>query len=226
MKELIDLTGQRFGKLTVIKRYGTDKHSKVTWLCQCDCGKEAVVIGSDLKRGHSKSCGCSWKRNNTVIFKENYVEVYTVKGDMFLVDTDDYEKIKEKCWHMTKHGYISTHEGKKEIKLHRFITNCPSGMLVDHINQNKADNRKCNLRIVNHSQNNMNKPIQKNNTTSATGVFFRKANKKWIAKITIKGISYYLGSFALKEDAIVARKKAEIKYFGDYRYGGTKCDYD
>ena len=54
---LIDLTGQRFGLLTVLKRHG-HSGNEVTWLCKCDCGKESVVMGEALRRGKTKSCGC------------------------------------------------------------------------------------------------------------------------------------------------------------------------
>lgn len=52
-----DLTGQRFNRLVAIERYGT-KCGLTAWLCQCDCGKQTVVIGSDLMKNHTKSCGC------------------------------------------------------------------------------------------------------------------------------------------------------------------------
>lgn len=55
--KLIDLTGQRYGRLTVIKRDGTKGHEP-TWLCRCDCGNERVVIGADLRKGNTTSCGC------------------------------------------------------------------------------------------------------------------------------------------------------------------------
>lgn len=58
MPKLIDLSGQRFGRLTVIQRVGTTKHGHPTWLCKCDCGKEHVVVGNDLKSGDTTSCGC------------------------------------------------------------------------------------------------------------------------------------------------------------------------
>lgn len=65
MAKLIDLTGKRFGKLTVIKR-GEDKFSprgdkKITWVCKCDCGKEITVCGTNLKTGNTQSCGCKNK---------------------------------------------------------------------------------------------------------------------------------------------------------------------
>lgn len=53
----IDLTGQRFGRLAVIKRAGY-KRERITWLCRCDCGTETVITGHELKCGGTKSCGC------------------------------------------------------------------------------------------------------------------------------------------------------------------------
>lgn len=57
MGAFIDLTGQKFGKLTVIKRVD-NKGEKVAWQCICDCGKHTIVTGTALKSGNSKSCGC------------------------------------------------------------------------------------------------------------------------------------------------------------------------
>ena len=57
MPPLKDLSGQRFNRLVVIERHGTIS-GLVAWLCQCECGKQIVVTGSDLKTGHTKSCGC------------------------------------------------------------------------------------------------------------------------------------------------------------------------
>lgn len=53
-----DLTGQKFGRLTVIKKYGHNKSNAILWLCQCDCGNQVIVIGDHLRTGHTKSCGC------------------------------------------------------------------------------------------------------------------------------------------------------------------------
>lgn len=51
-------TGKRFGKLTVRRQDGTNRHGKAVWLCSCDCGGETRVVGSDLTSGHTRSCGC------------------------------------------------------------------------------------------------------------------------------------------------------------------------
>lgn len=62
MNRFIDLTGQRFGRLTVIKRVENSKGGCVQWLCRCECGKRSIVASTNLKSGHTISCGC-WKRD-------------------------------------------------------------------------------------------------------------------------------------------------------------------
>ena len=58
MSKRIDLTGQQFGRLTVISFAGTDKNGKALWNCQCECEKQIIVVGTDIRNGHTKSCGC------------------------------------------------------------------------------------------------------------------------------------------------------------------------
>ena len=71
MPKKIDLTGQTFGRLIVIREYGRAKNGAVLWLCRClgkngnDCGKEVIVSTNDLRRGHTKSCGCLSRERTT-----------------------------------------------------------------------------------------------------------------------------------------------------------------
>lgn len=58
MSKLNDFTGQRFGMLLVVKREGSTPSRQALWLCKCDCGKETLVTSGNLKRGHTRSCGC------------------------------------------------------------------------------------------------------------------------------------------------------------------------
>lgn len=58
MGQFIDLSGQRFGRLTVLGRAGSNKYNYATWLCICDCGKKTIVAGKSLRTGNTKSCGC------------------------------------------------------------------------------------------------------------------------------------------------------------------------
>lgn len=59
MGKVVDLTGRKFGRLTVIKRsYPNTKWGHTRWLCKCSCGKEKIITGDNLKDGDTKSCGC------------------------------------------------------------------------------------------------------------------------------------------------------------------------
>lgn len=58
MPAFIDLTGQHFERLLVVERAENDKHGGACWRCLCDCGSETVVSSSNLRSGHTKSCGC------------------------------------------------------------------------------------------------------------------------------------------------------------------------
>lgn len=76
MSKVIDMTGQRFGKLVVLRRGENDKHNKAQWWCQCDCGSpEKLISGAALRRGLVVSCGCNKreklkKYNNTKVVDE------------------------------------------------------------------------------------------------------------------------------------------------------------
>lgn len=61
MGKFIDLTGKRFGKLIALKKVGIKRNCESIWLCKCDCGNISNVEGANLRRGHTKSCGCSKK---------------------------------------------------------------------------------------------------------------------------------------------------------------------
>ena len=151
---------------------------------------------------------------------------YTLKGEPFWFDLEDYDLIKDYCWHYTQKGYLeaTNTETRKAIKLHRLIMGVINPKVqVDHkkhptIYEHKIDNRKSNLEIVNQSQNSMNRSLAKNNTSGIVGVSWSKLEQKWKAYIKINQQMIHLGTFTDKEDAIVARKNAELKHFGEYRY--------
>jgi len=58
LSKVIDITGQKFGRLTAIKREGSNSDGKALWLCKCDCGNKVIVVGKSIRNGHTKSCGC------------------------------------------------------------------------------------------------------------------------------------------------------------------------
>lgn len=78
MGKVIDLTGKRFGKLTVIKKHNQDKWGGWNWLCRCDCGNETIVSGGHLRSLKTKSCGCSRKETKNFTHKMTGSRLYKV----------------------------------------------------------------------------------------------------------------------------------------------------
>lgn len=229
-----DLTGQVFDRLTVIKRvddYISPKgQRKVQWLCRCDCGNERLVVSGDLTNGNTKSCGClainnlieRSKKYNEYILDGEYGIGLTSDGSEFWFDLEDYEKIKDYCWSYNSQGYVVARDRNlnRPIKLHRLVMDVSDSTIeVDHKghpprNEKKKDNRKSNLMLVNKSENQMNRTIAVNNKSGCTGVYWNKDRNKWIVQIKCK----HIGCFTNYDDAVKARKEAEIKYYGEHRY--------
>lgn len=238
MGKCIDLTGQKFGRLTVVERaenYVSKSGSqKARWLCKCDCGNEVIVTGSELRSKKTTSCGCyrkemtskRAKRYNTFNLSGLYGIGYTLNGDEFWFDIKDYDLIKNICWRKNSAGYIVGYYDviQKDVSLHRMVMGFPDGLEVDHIHGEltRHDNRKKNLRICTHAENKRNVNMQSNNTSGITGVSFDKENNKWFAHITINQKLINLGRFDKFEDAITARKEAEDKYFGEFSYNNSQ----
>jgi len=61
MGKLINEVGNKYGRLTVLERSGSNKRGEVMWLCECECDKKFIVRGANLRNGHTRSCGCSWQ---------------------------------------------------------------------------------------------------------------------------------------------------------------------
>ena len=79
MAKPIDLTGQRFGRLTVITRAGSTKHGQTMWICKCDCGRTATVRGDHLTRDATKSCGCyqkEWAKESATSHGDSDTRLY------------------------------------------------------------------------------------------------------------------------------------------------------
>jgi len=141
-----------------------------------------------------------------------------------LIDDEDYEKIKDYTWFATKknndfyitHSMRSEYNLRSSIRLHRIIMNCPKNKMVDHINHDTLDNRKCNLRICTHSENIRNSRKRKNTSSIYKGVRFHKRDKKWIASITLNKNNLCLGYFNNEKLAGIAYNEAAIKYHGEF----------
>ncbi len=132
------------------------------------------------------------------------------KGKFALIDEDDFVRVSNKSWFLNDQGYALWANGKKNIRLHRFILDYYGDKDIDHINRDKLDNRKSNLRIVDRSTNNFNAKVRVDNTSGYKGVHFFKPAQLWRAYIGGTKKRVELGYFKTKEEAIEARKKAEV----------------
>lgn len=134
-----------------------------------------------------------------------------------LVDESDYDDVMQWRWHVVANGYASRHGGDGRKYMHRYLMQTPDGLDTDHINRNKLDNRRCNLRHAERSLNCFNQSPGKNNTSGHRGVGYFKPAKLWRAYITHKSQPkrIELGYFKTKEEAIAARLAAELEWFGE-----------
>lgn len=71
MGRFVDITGTRYGRLTVKERTGTSVHNAALWLCHCDCGNEIMVTSNNLRTGHTKSCGCTRREKTSEWLRQN-----------------------------------------------------------------------------------------------------------------------------------------------------------
>ena len=226
-----NLTGLKFGRLTVLEqtgsRIGKNGKSLIFWKCLCECGNIVEVYAGSLTSGLTTSCGClqkekakenglKYKRKNIYDLTQKYGIGYLYDSNKkFYFDLEDYDKIKEYYWVINNKGYVITGgANNSNLLMHRLILNVLDDQEIDHINHNTNDNRKENLRIVTRSQNQMNASLRSNNTSGVTGVYFDNTYGYWVSKIQ----QDVLGHFANFDDAVKVRKEAEEKYFGEYSY--------
>lgn len=161
--------------------------------------------------------------NNLFEDMGNYCLMYDRNGNSCLIDKSDYQRISRGYWGKYKNSnyFCSNVDGKKQW-LHRYIMDATKGEYVDHIDGNFDDYRKINLRICNNAENNRNRGLQKNNTSGYSGIGWAKREQKWRARIKVDGKEIHLGYFKNKNDAILAKKHAEEKYFGEFSYNNSQ----
>lgn len=143
------------------------------------------------------------------------------RGLYALVSPDDFEWAGRLLWHLRPDGYVGRTEpkpdgGKHTVFLHREVNGTPAGYLTDHINNDKLDNRRENLRTATDTENNLNRRQRTDNTSGFRGVSFHKATKKWQAAIACKRKWKSLGYFATREDAARAYDAAALQLHGEF----------
>lgn len=200
--------------------------------------KKCVVCGREYKSGRTghEMCQKHYKQfkkygkvldnnprtkadPNEIVEYDDYAEIvlynkYCEEVARALIDLEDIDIVKNYKWKLKDNGYACNNSCGY---LHRFIMNCQDDMVVDHINHNRLDNRKSNLRVCTYQQNSMNSGKRNDNKSGITGICWDKSRSKWKSYININSKRINIGRFNTKEEAIKARKQAELEYFGDYR---------
>lgn len=150
-------------------------------------------------------------------------EIQLTQGKVAIVDDHQYERASQLKWWAKldkKNGFWYAHSryNGKAISLHRFLTNAPSGMVIDHKDRDGLNCTDENMRICTHGQNMFNKIKPINNTSGYKGVVWNKQNKKWAAQINAWGKHIHLGYFENILDAALARDAAARELHGEFAY--------
>ena len=163
------------------------------------------------------------KGEHEFIIKEDYAimilyDKYDMKISETFIDIEDIDRVKQYSWGLNTQGRHTHYCKSNNVgPLHRFLLNVTnSNLVVDHINHNGLDNRKCNLRICTNQQNICNCKIPKNNKSGCKGVYWSQDKQKWTVQVTTNNKTTYIGRYDNLEDAIKARKEASRKYYGEY----------
>lgn len=200
----IDLTGQKFGKLTVIKYVGGSKH-----LCKCDCGNESIVFTSNLKRNHTKSCGCL----NDLKRKQRSIDLTGKRFGNLLV----LRKVKNHNKRNTSQKWLCKCDcGKETISS---LDALKSGNQVSCGCYNSELHKKLakeidlgnTMRFDGTKISGLNRKLNSNSSSGHKGVYFDKNENAWFAHLRIRGKLYKQRCSNLNE-AIEVRKELERKF--------------
>lgn len=156
---------------------------------------------------------------------DDFAIVPLTRGFEAIIDAADAELVGRFLWcaSVVKDGCIYAKRGERDaagvlrtIKLHRWLIDAPSHLMVDHIDRNTLNNRRSNLRLATIAQNNLNTGIRKDNSSGAKGVSFHRGVGRWTSQISIGRKIQYLGCFDTQEAAALAYSAAAQRLHGEF----------
>ena len=151
-------------------------------------------------------------------------KIKLTQGKFALIDDEDFELVSKYKWMFGNGGYAMTwiycpeYQNNRFTAMHKILIKYDKKLRCDHINRNKLDNRRINLRICTHQQNLQNRPMSIDNLSGYKGVDFCKNKKLYRARICANFKKYHLGYFENKKDAAIAYNNAAIKLVGEFAY--------
>ncbi|MDU4448437.1 MAG: AP2 domain-containing protein [Staphylococcus lugdunensis] len=203
----MDIVGKTFNHLTIVEYAGKNKHKKKLYKCKCNnCGNEKVMIGTEVKNGYSKSCGCltkqNLKRKHGMIGTPIYKKWKTIKGRCFNPNASNYKWYGER-------GITMCKEWKNDFsKFYEDVGDIPfEGAELDRIDNN-GNYEPNNVRWVDHRTNSNNRR-KYHNKTGYTGVTYKPELNKYQAQLYKNKEFIYLGVFETAEEAYKAYLKAK-----------------
>lgn len=214
MPSFIDRTGEIFGQLTALHR-GETKSGKTMWVCRCSCGSICEYRASNLVTGNSTKC---------VACREISLQKHgKAKRSIKSQEYNSWNSMKDRCYNKNNESYINY--GARGITVCQRWLNSFENFLEDMGEKpspshsiERVDNTKSyskgNCVWADKVQQAYNKRKCSRNTSGVEGVYFRKDTGKWSSYINKEGTRYNLGSFDTISEAIDARRKAEIKFYG------------
>lgn len=210
MAKIIELTGQTFGRWTVLKRDGIKNGGKA-WICRCDCGTIAIIRGNSLRTGTSKSCGC--------LQRDIVSKIATKHGMHNSREMNSWKSMIQRCTNPNcttyeDYGGRGISICKRWKKFENFYEDMGERPLYHSLERidNNGDYGPDNCKWATQSEQSRNQRIRTSNTSGITGINWDKVRKKWQSRFFINNTSVYLGRFESMEDAIKAIEEAEIKY--------------
>lgn len=148
-----------------------------------------------------------------------------IHGGTVKIDKSDLLLVSPYKWHVNSTGYAVCNiytgmkEGKqtsKTLLMHRVLLAAPKGMEVDHINENKLDNRRKNIRICTKSQNSLNKGLSQRNTSGFIGVSLFRQTNRYSSSVTVSGRKKHLGYYKTAVEAARIYDKAAKQFYGEF----------
>ena len=154
MRIPIDLTGQKFGKLTVITRDESRK-GRAYWICKCECGNTTVVPSCDLRSGHTQSCGCKWFESHNAKHKMKHTRIYSIWCGMRKRCYDPKDKVYQRYG---AEGITVCHEWNNFLTFYQWSI---ENGYTDELTIDRIDNKKGyspdNCRWSTHTEQNRNR---------------------------------------------------------------------